>query len=144
MDKITDKLKQKEQLKKEQVPPKQEQVPPKKHTYSNYAQEHGTTYNKPEVSGVVEADRKAEQIIADRYKSKVKDALEKPTRFSAEILDNYSGHGPNPQLDAMNEDYKKFEQDSKNGLNCQKKRELRLICYLCSIIISLIFLIQLQ
>lgn len=36
----------------------------KKHTYTNYAQEHGTTYTKPPKSGVVIADERAAQIIA--------------------------------------------------------------------------------
>ena len=37
---------------------------PKKHTWANYAQEHGTTYTKPPKSGVVIADERAAQIIA--------------------------------------------------------------------------------
>ena len=37
---------------------------PKKHTWTNYAQEHGTTYTKPPKSGVVIADERAAQIIA--------------------------------------------------------------------------------
>ena len=36
----------------------------KKHTWTNYAQEHGTTYTKPPKSGVVIADERAAQIIA--------------------------------------------------------------------------------
>ena len=36
----------------------------KKHTWANYAQEHGTTYTKPPKSGVVIADERAAQIIA--------------------------------------------------------------------------------
>ena len=39
-------------------------APRKKHTWTNYAQEHGTTYTKPPKSGVVIADERAAQIIA--------------------------------------------------------------------------------
>ena len=39
-------------------------TPRKKYTWSQYAQEHGTTYTKPPKSGAVIADERAAQIIA--------------------------------------------------------------------------------
>ena len=63
---------------------------PKKHTWTNYAQEHGTTYVKPPKSGVVIADERAAQIIAQNAeKAAQQPVVQQPTAQPAAAQQQY-------------------------------------------------------
>ena len=79
-------------------------------TWEKYLSENGKTYEKP-VSGVVEADKRAERIIkGNEIKRNIEEALSKKTAFTPESLEKWSGHGRNPGLEAMGEYYRELEK----------------------------------
>ena len=67
-------------------------APRKKHTWSQYAQEHGTTYTKPPKSGAVIADERAAQIIAKN----AEEAAQQATTASATTATTQAAHVPKP------------------------------------------------
>ena len=67
-------------------------APRKKHTWSQYAQEHGTTYTKPPKSGAVIADERAAQIIAKN----AEEAAQQATTASATTSTAQAAHAPKP------------------------------------------------
>ncbi len=78
-------------------------------TWAKYLQEHGKTYTKP-VSGVVEADRLANNIIkGNEIKQQIKETLSQKTEFNPSNLEKWSGHAPNPTLQAMSDYYRELE-----------------------------------
>ena len=68
-------------------------APRKKHTYTNYAQEHGTTYTKPPKSGAVIADERAAQIIAKNAEK----AAQQATTAPATATTTQAVHAPKPK-----------------------------------------------
>lgn len=79
-------------------------------TWEKYLSDNGKTYEKP-VSGVVEADKRAERIIkGNEIKRNIEEALSKKTAFTPESLEKWSGHGRNPGLEAMGEYYRELEK----------------------------------
>ena len=69
-------------------------APRKKHTWSQYAQEHGTTYTKPPKSGAVIADERAAQIIAKNAEN----AAQQATTAPATTATTQAVHVPKPKV----------------------------------------------
>ena len=67
-------------------------TPRKKLTWTNYAQENGTTYTKPPKSGAVIADERAAQIIAKNAEK----AAQQATTASATTTTTQAAHAPKP------------------------------------------------
>lgn len=70
-------------------------------TWAKYLKEHGKTYTQP-VSGTVEADRRAANIIrGNEIKHQVQETLSRKPEFNPANLDKWSGNGKNPTLDDL-------------------------------------------
>ena len=70
-------------------------------TYAQMLQNNPIKPNKPEMK-ITEKGRK----LCDE----LDEILHRKTKFSPEILDLYSGHGPNPELDNLNNWYRDLQQ----------------------------------
>ena len=87
-------------------------------TWAKYLKEHGKTYTQP-VSGTVEADRRAANIIrGNEIKHQVQETLSRKPEFNPANLDKWSGNCKNPTLEALNDYYRELEkQPSITTLN---------------------------
>ena len=80
-------------------------------TWKQVFEEIGTTYNPPKVTGILEAEKRAEKIInGNETKRKIGEILNKKTEFNPANLEKWSGHAPNPTLQAMNDYYRELEK----------------------------------
>ena len=79
-------------------------------TWAKYFKEHGKAYTQP-VSGVVEAERRAADIMKrNEITHQVEETLKQKTEFNPANLEKWSGHSPNPTLNAMNDYYRELEK----------------------------------
>ena len=77
-------------------------------TYAQMLQNNPIKPNKPQMT-ITEEGRK--------IRDKIDEILHRPTDFSPENLDKWSGHGPNPEMDNLNNWYSSLEQADNVATN---------------------------